>query len=52
MRCLLRISLTILIGCSLFLNLPSLVHSKPEYAEQTGSDCTVCHLEATGKPGT
>jgi predicted heme/steroid binding protein/uncharacterized membrane protein len=34
---------------SLFLVLiPSHVYSTPDYAEQTGRDCKVCHVEATG----
>lgn len=27
---------------------PSLSHSTPEYAGQTGRDCKICHVEATG----
>ncbi len=28
--------------------IPSHVYSTPDYAEQTGRDCSVCHVEATG----
>jgi len=31
-----------------FISLPSISHSTPEYAEQTGFDCKTCHTEATG----
>jgi predicted heme/steroid binding protein len=27
---------------------PSFSHSTPEYAEQTGRDCKICHVDATG----
>jgi predicted heme/steroid binding protein/uncharacterized membrane protein len=42
-----KICLWILIG--LFLTVfPFVSHSTPEYAEQTGRDCKICHVEATG----
>jgi len=47
MRFLPKICLWILIGLS-FIALPSVSHSTPEYAEQTGRDCRICHVEATG----
>lgn len=37
--------------CILFLFpifLPTLSHSHPEYAEQTGFDCKICHIDPTG----
>ncbi len=30
------------------MEFPPVTHSTPEYAEQTGRDCKVCHVEATG----
>jgi len=42
-----RILLLIFIVLSSFL-FPSFSHSTPEYAEQTGRDCKICHVEATG----
>jgi predicted heme/steroid binding protein/uncharacterized membrane protein len=47
MRFLSKICLWILIG-SFFVIFPSVSHSTPEYAEQTGRDCKICHVEATG----
>src|SRR3989304_7167594 len=29
-------------------SIPSLTHSTPEYAAQTGFECKVCHVDATG----
>jgi predicted heme/steroid binding protein len=39
--------LWVLLSLILFL-FPSPVNSTPDYAEQTGRDCSVCHVEATG----
>jgi predicted heme/steroid binding protein/uncharacterized membrane protein len=39
--------LWVLLSLFVFL-IPSPVNSTPDYAEQTGRDCSVCHLEATG----
>jgi predicted heme/steroid binding protein/uncharacterized membrane protein len=47
MRFLSKICLWILIGL-FFIILPFASHSTPEYAEQTGRDCKICHVEATG----
>jgi predicted heme/steroid binding protein/uncharacterized membrane protein len=47
MRSLSKICLWILIG-SFFIIFPFVSHSTPEYAEQTGRDCKICHVEATG----
>lgn len=47
MRFLSKICLWTLIG--LFpIVFSSVSHSTPEYAEQTGRDCQICHVEATG----
>jgi len=32
----------------LFIFLPAVSHSTPEYAQQTGFDCIICHVDATG----
>lgn len=40
-------NLWVLLSLFLFL-IPSHVYSTPDYAEQTGRDCKVCHVEATG----
>ncbi|HJX60902.1 MAG TPA: CopD family protein [Thermodesulfobacteriota bacterium] len=42
-----KICLWILIGLFLIV-FPFVSHSTPEYAEQTGRDCKICHVEATG----
>jgi len=42
-----KICLWILIGLFLIV-FPFISHSTPEYAEQTGRDCKICHVEATG----
>jgi predicted heme/steroid binding protein/uncharacterized membrane protein len=42
-----KICLWILIGLFLIV-FPLISHSTPEYAEQTGRDCKICHVEATG----
>ena len=47
MRLLSRICLWILIGLFLIV-FPFVSHSTPQYAEQTGRDCKICHVEATG----
>ncbi len=47
MRFLSKICLWILIGLFLIV-FPFVSHSTPEYAEQTGRDCKICHVEATG----
>jgi predicted heme/steroid binding protein/uncharacterized membrane protein len=47
MRFLSKICLWILIGL-FFIVSPFVSHSTPEYAEQTGRDCKICHVEATG----
>jgi predicted heme/steroid binding protein len=47
MRFLSKICLWILIGLCLIV-FPFFSHSTPEYAEQTGRDCKICHVEATG----
>jgi predicted heme/steroid binding protein/uncharacterized membrane protein len=47
MRFLPKICLWILIGLFLIV-FPFVSHSTPEYAEQTGRDCKICHVEATG----
>jgi len=47
MRFLSKICLWILIGLLLIV-FPFVSHSTPEYAEQTGRDCKICHVEATG----
>jgi len=47
MRFLSKICLWILIGF-FFIVFPFVSHSTPEYAEQTGRDCKICHVEATG----
>jgi predicted heme/steroid binding protein/uncharacterized membrane protein len=47
MRFLSKICLWILIGL-FFIVFPFASHSTPEYAEQTGRDCKICHVEATG----
>jgi len=40
-------NLWVLLSLFLFL-IPSHGYSTPDYAEQTGRDCKVCHVEATG----
>jgi predicted heme/steroid binding protein/uncharacterized membrane protein len=47
MRFLSKICLWILIGLFLIV-FPFVSHSTPEYAEQTGRDCKICHVEAIG----
>ena len=47
MRFLSKSYLYILIG-SFFIIFPFVSYSTPEYAEQTGHDCKICHVEATG----
>jgi predicted heme/steroid binding protein len=47
MRLFSKICLWILIGL-FFIVFPSVSHATPEYAEQTGRDCKICHVEATG----
>jgi predicted heme/steroid binding protein len=47
MRFLQKICLWVLIGLFLIV-FPFVSHSTPEYAEQTGRDCKICHVEATG----
>ncbi len=47
MRFLPKVYLWILIGLFLIV-FPFVSHSTPEYAEQTGRDCKICHVEATG----
>jgi len=47
MRFLSKIYLWVLIGV-FFIVFPFVSHSTPEYAEQTGRDCKICHVEATG----
>jgi len=47
MRFLSKIYFWILIGF-FFIVIPFVSHSTPEYAEQTGHDCKICHVEATG----
>jgi len=47
MRFLSKSYLYILIG-SFFIIFPFVSYSTPEYAEQTGRDCKICHVEATG----
>lgn len=42
-----KIYFWILIG-SLLIVFPFVSHATPEYAEQTGRDCKICHVEATG----
>jgi len=44
---LLKSYLFIFIFISFFLN-PFLSHATPDYAEQTGRDCKVCHVETSG----
>jgi predicted heme/steroid binding protein/uncharacterized membrane protein len=47
MRFLPKIYLWLLIGL-FFIVFPFASHSTPEYANQTGRDCKICHVEATG----
>jgi predicted heme/steroid binding protein len=47
MRFVPKIYIRILIGL-FFVVFPLVSHSTPEYAEQTGRDCKICHVEATG----
>jgi len=47
MRFLSKIYLWVLIGL-FFIVFPFVSYSTPEYAEQTGRDCKICHVEATG----
>ena len=47
MEALLRFCFPILIFL-FFTFFPSLSQSTPEYAERTGRDCKICHIEATG----
>jgi predicted heme/steroid binding protein/uncharacterized membrane protein len=47
MRFFLKIYLWILIGLFIIV-FPFVSHSTPEYAGQTGRDCKICHVEATG----
>jgi predicted heme/steroid binding protein/uncharacterized membrane protein len=42
-----KIYFWILIG-SLLIAFPFVSHATPEYAGQTGRDCKICHVEATG----
>ena len=42
-----KICLRILIGL-FFIVFPFVSDATPEYAEQTGRDCKICHVEATG----
>ena len=44
---LLKSYLFIFVFISFFLN-PFLSHATPDYAEQTGRDCKVCHVETSG----